>query len=201
MRPSDPRIAGELEIPGCSDYLHPVNDSLLIGLGKDAVPATDVWGDGRGAWYTGVKLALYDVADPANPFVADERIIGKRYTETLALEQPHSFAYLAGSNDRNARFAFPLQLHDEPNTLAPPSGSDWTSNNLLKMEVDEGSRKFVDMPGWQFEIRSAGVNWSPVGLGNDRAVIGSTDDLYFIHNGTLHFGQWSNSEPTSSISN
>ena len=198
--PNDPRVEGELEIPGYSDYLHPVNDSLLIGLGKDAVPATNVWGDGRGAWYTGVKLALYDVADPSNPFVADERIIGKRYTESPALSQPHSFAYLAGDGNRNARFAFPIQLHDQPNTLAPPNGSDWTSNNLLKMEVDEDSRKFVEIPRWEFETRSSGFQWSPIGLENDRAVIGGAGDLYYIHNGSLHFGQWGSSEPTATFS-
>ena len=199
--PNDPSIAGELEIPGYSDYLHPVNDSLLIGLGKDAIAASNIgWGDGRGAWYQGVKLALYDVADPANPFVADERIIGKRGSESPALSQHHSFAYLQGNGARNARFAFPAAVHNEPTTGQPQAWSEWTSNNLLTMEVDENSNKFVDVPGWKFESRDSGFQYSPVGLENDRAIIGTDGGLYMIHNGTLHYGQWGNSEPTASVS-
>jgi len=199
--PNDPRIAGELEIPGYSDYLHPVNDSLLIGLGKDAVPDNSGFGDGRGAWYQGVKLALYDVADPANPFVADERIIGKRGTESPALLQHHSFAYLEGGASRNPRMAIPISINDGRTDGRVQSRAEWTSNGVLTMEVDESSNRFVDVPGWTFESRAAGFQFSPIGLENDRAVIGSDNGLYVIHNGTLHYGQWGNSEPTSSVTN
>ena len=68
------------------------------------------------------------------------------------------------------------------------------------MEVDEGTNKFVDVPGWEFEGRGNGLTYSPVGLENDRAIIGADGGLYVIHNGTLHYGQWGNSEPTSSVS-
>ncbi len=199
--PNDPSIAGELEIPGYSDYLHPVNDSLLIGLGKDAIADNNTgWGDGRGAWYQGVKLALYDVADPARPFVADERIIGKRGSQSPALSQHHSFAYLQGGGSRNARFAFPASIHNEPTSGQPQATAQWTSNNMLAMEVDESSNKFVDVPGWKFESRDSGFEYSPVGLENDRAIIGADGGLYVIHNGTLHYGQWGNAEPAASVS-
>ncbi len=200
--PSDPRIAGELEIPGYSDYLHPVNDSLLIGLGKDAIADnSNGWGDGRGAWYQGVKLALYDVSDPSNPFVADERVLGKRGTDSPALWQHHSFAYLQGNGDRNARLAFPLALHNESisGAVRPQSSAQWTSNSMLTMEVDENSNQFVDTPAWKFESQDIGFEYSPVGLENDRAIIGADGGLYVIHNGTLHYGQWGNSEPTASV--
>ena len=198
--PRDPRIAGELEIPGYSDYLHPVNDSLLIGLGKDATPdTTGGFGDGRGAWYQGVKVSLYDVADPANPFVADERIFGKRGTESPALLQHHSFAYLAGNGDQNARFAIPLSLADGAIGGGPWSFANWSSNNLLTMEVDESSNRFVETPNWTFESNAAGFQYAPIGLENDRAVIGADNDLYLIHNGTLHYGLWGSSEPSLSI--
>ena len=34
--PAEPRLAGELEIPGYSAYLHPVGPGLLLGIGQDA---------------------------------------------------------------------------------------------------------------------------------------------------------------------
>ena len=51
--PRDPLIAGALEVTGFSNFLHPVTDNLLLGLGQS------------GAGFT--KLELFDVTDLANP--------------------------------------------------------------------------------------------------------------------------------------
>jgi hypothetical protein len=56
--PANPRVTGELKIPGYSAYLHPVGDGLLLGVGQNA----DL--SGR---TTGTQLSLFDVSDPANP--------------------------------------------------------------------------------------------------------------------------------------
>ena len=198
--PADPYIAGELELPGYSEYLHAVNDGLLVGLGKDAIPAeNNGWGNGRGAWYQGVKLSLFDVSNPAAPREADTRVIGKRGTDSPALYQPHSFAYLSGDGANNPKFAFPLSLHNEPQQSNQPNAwSDWTSNNLATMEVDENAVKFVDVPHWVFESREAGHSYSPVGLQNDRAIIGGDGGLYVIHNGSLFYGLWGEDAPAAS---
>jgi hypothetical protein len=197
--PADPYIAGELELPGYSDYLHPVNDGLLVGVGKDAVEDDNAgWGDGRGAWYQGLKLTLFDVSDPTTPVVADDRIFGKRGTDSPALSQHHAFAWLAGNESRNARMAIPMSLHDgelysEGN---PWSSAAWTSNNLLTMEVNEQTARFEEVPDWIFESQANG-DQSYVSLYNDRAIIGAAGDLYVIHNGSLHYGQWGSDAPTS----
>ncbi len=54
-----PRLLGELKIPGFSEYLHPVGDDRLLGIGSDADPTT-----GR---VTGFKASLFDVSDPTAP--------------------------------------------------------------------------------------------------------------------------------------
>ena len=56
--PTDPRILGELKIPGFSSYLHPISDDLVLGVGSDA----DL--DGR---ITGSKVSLFDVSDLSAP--------------------------------------------------------------------------------------------------------------------------------------
>ena len=56
--PTDPRILGELKIPGFSSYLHPISDTMVLGVGSDA----DV--DGR---ITGAKVSLFDVSDLTAP--------------------------------------------------------------------------------------------------------------------------------------
>jgi uncharacterized secreted protein with C-terminal beta-propeller domain len=56
--PRDPRLAGELKIPGYSAYLHPIGDGKLIGIGQDA--------DANGR-RLGTQLAVFDVSNPAEP--------------------------------------------------------------------------------------------------------------------------------------
>ncbi len=56
--PADPRVVGELKVPGYSAYLHPLGDGRLLGIGQDADA------DGR---VLGLKVSLFDVSDPAAP--------------------------------------------------------------------------------------------------------------------------------------
>eukprot|EP00571_Detonula_confervacea_P009424 CAMPEP_0172328374 /NCGR_PEP_ID=MMETSP1058-20130122/60317_1 /TAXON_ID=83371 /ORGANISM="Detonula confervacea, Strain CCMP 353" /LENGTH=1083 /DNA_ID=CAMNT_0013045487 /DNA_START=93 /DNA_END=3345 /DNA_ORIENTATION=+ len=60
--PSDPKKLGELEIPGFSSYLHPVEIDgvqLMLGVGQNANETT-----GR---TDGVKISLFDISDPRSP--------------------------------------------------------------------------------------------------------------------------------------
>jgi hypothetical protein len=56
--PADPQLLGELKIPGFSQYLHPLGEHRLIGMGQDA----SLRGITRGA-----QAALFDVTDLSNP--------------------------------------------------------------------------------------------------------------------------------------
>jgi len=56
--PTDPQIAGELEIPGFSNYLHFINNTdLMIGVGQAAVDGISV----------GLQISVFDVSDLENP--------------------------------------------------------------------------------------------------------------------------------------
>lgn len=56
--PTTPTILGELKIPGFSSYLHPLDDTRVLGVGSDATETGRV---------TGAKVSVFDVSDPANP--------------------------------------------------------------------------------------------------------------------------------------
>ena len=56
--PAQPKLAGELKIPGFSSYMHPIDDTHLLTVGQDATEA------GRS---TGVQVQLFDVSDIAAP--------------------------------------------------------------------------------------------------------------------------------------
>jgi Secreted protein containing C-terminal beta-propeller domain distantly related to WD-40 repeats len=57
--PETPVLLGDLKLTEYHDYLYPINDTLLVGLGS-----TEGW-----SWHS--KLSLYDVSDPANPIELD----------------------------------------------------------------------------------------------------------------------------------
>ena len=62
--PTNPTKLSELEIPGFSDYLQPINEDFILGIG---------YGDNEGGTQ-GLKISLYDVSDKTNAVVASELI-------------------------------------------------------------------------------------------------------------------------------
>lgn len=134
--PTDPYILGELEVSGYSDYLFPLSDNLLLGVGKEAIADGGV-GDGRAAWYQGVKLSLIDISNPSAPVEADRRIIGKRGTDATVLHNHHGIALQTRSD--GTRVALPVALHDTPSRYHSGQPSDyyeWTSNELQTFDID-----------------------------------------------------------------
>lgn len=59
----NPKILGELKIPGYSTYLHPYDETHLIGFGYD----TKLNYYGTGVQNNGLKMAMFDVSDLNNP--------------------------------------------------------------------------------------------------------------------------------------
>ncbi len=68
----NPKIVGELKIPGFSSYLHPFN-GYLVGIGTD--------GDDFGTT-DALKISLFDISDPTKPQEIDRFKIAHAYAET-----------------------------------------------------------------------------------------------------------------------
>ncbi len=94
----DPFIASELEITGFSDFLHPVNDDLLLGLGTD-----------QGG---GVKLELFDVSNISMPMSRGSVTLGSSWSYSEARWDRHAFTYQADVNDVD-RFTIPASIWDD----------------------------------------------------------------------------------------
>jgi inhibitor of cysteine peptidase len=88
-QPANPKVLGELKIPGYSDYLHPYDETHLIGVGKEAVDATGQ----NFAWYRGIKLSLFDVSNVNNPVQLSNYVIGDRGTDSPVLTDPKAFLF------------------------------------------------------------------------------------------------------------
>jgi uncharacterized secreted protein with C-terminal beta-propeller domain len=88
-QPTNPTVLGELKIPGYSDYLHPYDETHLIGVGKEAVDSNQ----GDFAWYLGLKLSLFDVSNVNNPVQLSNFVIGDRGTDSPVLTDPKAFLF------------------------------------------------------------------------------------------------------------
>ncbi|MDC0183430.1 beta-propeller domain-containing protein [Candidatus Poseidoniales archaeon] len=73
--PTNPTILGELEVPGVSTYIHPVDEDTLltIGIGPGE--------DGLGLDWSMTQISLFDVSDPTNPTLADSLPLSPAYTD------------------------------------------------------------------------------------------------------------------------
>ena len=119
--PRDPRIAGEVEIPGFSSYLHSLSSGMLLGIGLDANAAGVT---------QGVKVASFDVAG-AVPRPVSQHVSGSQGSSTDLLSDHRAFALLAPTS-ANRRFAFPVMLRNGPT----PSPSEPIVAGLLTYEID-----------------------------------------------------------------
>ncbi len=56
--PRNPKIIGELKLPGFSEYMYPYGENQLLGIGSDADETTGRVGD--------LKLSMFDISDNKN---------------------------------------------------------------------------------------------------------------------------------------
>ncbi len=98
--PAAPKTLGELKITGFSAYLHPITDTLLVGIGPDGTK------DGTNG---ALKVSLFDVSDPSKPVEADKAVYGgnNAYTDSVAYYDPKAVCYDA----KNRIFYFPLMIN------------------------------------------------------------------------------------------
>lgn len=72
--PANPKIIGELKIPGFSEYLHSYGDGLLLGIGMED--------DGNDEKDRRVKLSMFDISDPSNVKEIDKIVLKDSYYST-----------------------------------------------------------------------------------------------------------------------
>jgi len=94
--PADPFIAGELEMPGFSEYLQLLDEDTLLGIGR-----SENWD---------VQVSLFDVSDPANPSLVETSTAG---SYSSASYDYHSIAWVHNSITARTKLAFPVTRHIE----------------------------------------------------------------------------------------
>jgi len=133
--PTDPLIAGELQIPGVATYLRTLGANYLLGVGQDTGPNGVI---------AGVKVELFDVRDLTRPRSVSAYRFGRSWSE--ALWNPHAltFVSLPGATTRH-RLALHLDVFDTP---LSNQGYAWTYSGLHLFEI---TGLEVDAPQFHFQ--------------------------------------------------
>ncbi|WP_042470493.1 beta-propeller domain-containing protein [Bacillus ndiopicus] len=109
--PAKPKVLGELKIPGFSNYLHPLDDKHLIGIGYDTEIRMSEYTKEPFIVTKGMKLALFDVSDLAYPKEKSAVIIGGRGTYS---EVQYDHKALLRHIEKGY-YGFPVSLYEEKN--------------------------------------------------------------------------------------
>ena len=102
--PTNPVVLGELKIPGYSKYLHPYDETHIIGFGENTT--TNKYG---GVVTDGMKMALFDVSNPNNPKELYSVDIGEKGTYSELLSNHKALLF---SKEKNI-IAFPISIREE----------------------------------------------------------------------------------------
>lgn len=86
--PANPVLTGELKVPGFSNYLLPVGEDLLLGIGADTYDIYRKDSSGQdvviGTRQGGIKFSLFDVSDVGKPKEISNYVIGDSGSSTEA---------------------------------------------------------------------------------------------------------------------
>ncbi len=102
--PENPKVLGELKIPGYSNYLHPYDENTLIGLGKETKARETGGFDTKG-----LKLSLFDVSDVSNPKETDKYVFEEENSSSIAQHDHKAFLF---SKEKNL-LAIPVSIQNE----------------------------------------------------------------------------------------
>lgn len=132
-----PQILGELKIPGYSTYLHPYDDTHLIGFGYDTKE------NGTRVITNGLKMSMFDISDFNNPQELFKISIGdSKYTYSELL---YNHKALLFSKEKNI-IAFPLYSSSgrKTNSKAAIYNIDLKKGFSLKGEISNVTNKYEE---------------------------------------------------------
>jgi uncharacterized secreted protein with C-terminal beta-propeller domain len=119
--PQAPAVLGYLKVPGVSDYLHPYDDTHVIGVGREA--------DAQGR-VLGVKLSLFDATDVSNPTEVSKYVVQGDWSWSEASYDHKAFLL---SRDKQL-LVIPVQLTDNNGT----DYTSWQGVYVFKLNLQDG---------------------------------------------------------------
>jgi hypothetical protein len=166
FQPAEPKVLGELKIPGFSTYMHRIDPDHLLSIGFDANDHGDF------AYFDGVILQLFDVKNPIDPKLVHKEKIGSRGSSSQAATDHLAFNYFANEG----LLAVPMTICN--------GGGDGTNGHMLSFsgllvyDVDV-ERGFTRLGGVDHGTKGVTCDtwWSNANSAVNRSVF--VDDLVY----------------------
>ncbi|RJQ27497.1 MAG: hypothetical protein C4589_08270 [Peptococcaceae bacterium] len=150
--PYNPKVLGELKIPGYSDYLHPYDENHLIGVGREvaAVPLPEPLMESRGGAQPsvaiapppvrpqGVKIALFDVSDPGKPKEMAKYAVDKEWSDSLALRDHKAFLFSRAKNLLVLPISYTMLPANFDGRVSAPYFRNWRGAYVFDISLDGG---------------------------------------------------------------
>ncbi|GAA0855312.1 beta-propeller domain-containing protein [Aliiglaciecola litoralis] len=194
---TQPFIAGSLELPGFSSYLHPLKNDLVLGIGQE-VNVSDVPDSGElvvlPVITSGMKASLFDVRDPANPVELGSVFAPDAYT-------PVEWDYKALSvleHEGTYRFAFPIENWNATVDTGEGQASQEQTQNILVplnslMLLETDTLIANPVLQWKGNVDASNNAQHYIYSGEDRSIIHG-DSIYYIHGNQVWLSHWLNPE-------
>ncbi len=162
--PADPQVLGELEVPGFSDHLFPLNDRLLLGVGRDVV---------AGNTLGGLKFSLFDVGRPTQPLELASTVVGQAGSSSALDASRHGLNLQVV--DGVARIALPV-------LEAGATWSDW-HDGLQRFEVTLATGQMQNLGMLGRRASPAGVD-----ISHQRGLVQGDEAFHLRDDGLSAYG-------------
>jgi inhibitor of cysteine peptidase len=152
--PANPEIKGELKIPGYSDYLHPLGENHLIGVGRTVITLPSWGAEEPGA----AQLSLFDVSDLENPTVVQQLSLGGMHSWSYVTQTHKAFTLLS----EEGLLAIPMRLTDDGTSYVEYDPDAFYGVVCLEVDPESGFTELgrlaaVGTPAYDYE------SWYPSG--------------------------------------
>ena len=161
----NPFIEGELEIEGFSQYLEPIGDDLLLGLGYAADTSGRV---------EGLKVSLFNTADPTNPTEIRSYKLGGRGSSSEAMWNHKAISFLSMDNNI-LRTSF---------TWSSATNWDWLANKLHVLDIDTVNQTMAVKTDEAYKEKTSTSDYSDQYEAYSRAPL-HNDGVHLIVNGVV----------------
>lgn len=168
--PEDPFIAGELHVPGVSDFLHPVSEELVLGLGRDVAG--------------GIKLELFDASNISLPLSRGSQVIGGPGSYSEAVFDRHAFTYQADV-DGVDRFTIPA------NVFASDGSYTFLGSALHLFEIRDKSMPALALVNRVGTVQPPSAGTEPEWIERSRAFIHG-DTVFYVRDEEVWVSFWQN---------
>jgi hypothetical protein len=177
--PTAPQIAGELELPGFSTYLHPVGDNYLFSFGYET--------DENGT-QTGIKAALFDISNMNNPLLVNQHLLGDNFSTSQALYDHRALSFLQVS-DNQLRIGLPIMEYVDTSAGEEDLWSYELQSSLQLFEINglTGDAASLDHVG---EVSADAIDQQDYWYDNDRGLL-HDDSVFYVHGPRVIGSPWS----------